>query len=530
MGLDCAIKIKEKKHMARYALGLDSSTQSLTALMIDVDSRKVSYEKSLNFDEALPQYGTKSGTLPSDDPNLVHSPPLMWVEALDLLMSEAKADGWPLGDVEIIAGSGQQHGTVYLDEKAPTILSSLNSENDLASQLSKCISRETSPIWMDSSTEEDCGALTEAIGGAEALYASTGSSAYERFSGPQIRRFSRLNPADYKKTDHIRLVSSFMASILAGKLVPTDHGDASGMNLLDLPSLKWNQKALEVCGEDLGKKLDEAVPSSTIVGDLSSYFVEKFGFSTTVKVMAWSGDNPNSQVGLGLIEDGDCALSMGTSDVLFATLKNLPSKAGGEGHIFCTPTGDFMSLLCFANGSLAREAMRDAYGLDWKGFDDAIASRPVGNEGAMLLPWFQPEIVPKVLKAGVLRQGMEEADVAANCRAVVEGQLLSRRIHAESLGIRPRVLKVTGGASKNRQIVRIAADVFGCPVQEIEVAASAALGAALRGLHLLVGGDLGEVVAPFVEVTKTTEPIDENVKVYREMTEAYQAFEKAHLN
>ena len=516
--------------MARYALGLDSSTQSLTALMIDVESKKVSHEKSVNFDEALPQYGTKSGTLPSDDPSLVHSPPMMWVEALDLLLSEANSEGWPLSEVEIIAGSGQQHGTVYLGEEASRVLSSLNPERDLASQVVSCVTRETSPIWMDSSTAEDCHALTEAVGGAETLYASTGSSAYERFSGPQIRRYSRLDPAGYEKTSHIRLVSSFMASVLAGKLVPTDHGDASGMNLLDLPTLSWNSSALNACGSDLGRKLDEAVPSASVVGEISSYFSDKYGFSSSTKIMAWSGDNPNSQVGLGLIEDGDCALSMGTSDVLFATLKNLPTDAGGEGHIFCTPTGDFMSLLCFANGSLAREAIRDAHGLDWKGFDEAIESRPVGNEGAMILPWFQPEIVPKVLGGGVHRQGMEDGNVAADCRAVVEGQLLSRRIHAEALGIHPRVLKVTGGASKNRQIVRIAADVFGCPVQEIEVAASAALGAAIRGLHVLEGGDLAKVVAPFVNISETTEPIAENVATYRNMTKAYQDFETAHLN
>lgn len=515
--------------MARYALGLDSSTQSLTALMIDVDSRKVSHEKSINFDESLPHYGTKSGVLPNENPSVVHSPPLMWVEALDLLLAEAAEEGWPLSEVEIIAGSGQQHGTVYLGGEVTSVLASLDSSSPLAPQISSCITRSTSPIWMDSSTEEDCKALTEALGGEDAIYRSTGSTAYERFSGPQIRRFAKLHPQEFGKTQHIRLVSSFMASLLAGKLVPTDHGDASGMNLLDLPSLSWNEKALDECGEGLFPKLDEAVPSSTVVGSLSTYFVEKYGLNSEAKVMAWSGDNPNSQVGLGLINDGDCALSMGTSDVLFATIKKLPSDGGGEGHIFCTPTGDFMSLLCFSNGSLAREAVRDMYSLDWKGFDEAIASRPVGNDGCMMLPWFQPEIVPKVLGAGVHRKGMDESDMASNCRAVVEGQLLSRRIHAEGLGIHPRVLKVTGGASKNRQIVRIAADVFGCPVQEIEVAASAALGAALRGLHVLIGGDLEEIVAPFVEITKTTDPIPEHVEIYRSMTESYESFEKEHL-
>ena len=40
--------------MPKLFLGLDSSTQSLSAVLIDLDTRKVVSEKSLNFDRALP--------------------------------------------------------------------------------------------------------------------------------------------------------------------------------------------------------------------------------------------------------------------------------------------------------------------------------------------------------------------------------------------------------------------------------------------------------------------------------------------
>ena len=69
--------------MARLFLGLDSSTQSLSAVVIDLDTRKVIYEKSLNFDQALPQFKTKNGVLPGRDPLVKHSSPLLWAAALD---------------------------------------------------------------------------------------------------------------------------------------------------------------------------------------------------------------------------------------------------------------------------------------------------------------------------------------------------------------------------------------------------------------------------------------------------------------
>jgi xylulokinase len=61
--------------MARLFLGLDSSTQSLSAVVIDYDTRRVVYGQSLNFDKTLPHYGTQNGTLRDDNPLVVHSPP-----------------------------------------------------------------------------------------------------------------------------------------------------------------------------------------------------------------------------------------------------------------------------------------------------------------------------------------------------------------------------------------------------------------------------------------------------------------------
>ena len=77
---------------AKYALGLDSSTQSLTAFLIDAEMLEIHGELSLNFDQYFPQYKTESGTLKHDDPQIVHAPPQLWVEALDKLL-EAKGTG-----------------------------------------------------------------------------------------------------------------------------------------------------------------------------------------------------------------------------------------------------------------------------------------------------------------------------------------------------------------------------------------------------------------------------------------------------
>ena len=53
-----------------YFLGLDSSTQSLSALIIDTDGGRVVADKSIGFGERLPQYKSPNGFLASEDPDL----------------------------------------------------------------------------------------------------------------------------------------------------------------------------------------------------------------------------------------------------------------------------------------------------------------------------------------------------------------------------------------------------------------------------------------------------------------------------
>src|SRR5690242_17282565 len=162
----------------------------------------------------------------------------MWAEALDRMLGLLAKD-IDVRHIDAISGSAQQHGSVYLNERASSVLAALDPAQPLASQIRGVFSREVAPIWMDSSTTEECDEITAAVGGEAALAQRTGSRAFERFTAPQIRRFFKLNPAAYAATNRIHLVSSFLASLLAGQHAPIDTGDGSGMNLVDLASGQW---------------------------------------------------------------------------------------------------------------------------------------------------------------------------------------------------------------------------------------------------------------------------------------------------
>jgi xylulokinase len=174
----------------------------------------------------------------------------MWVEALELLLGKMEADGFAFRSVAAVSGSGQQHGSVYWRRgMALPALRNLHPARTLSSQLQLAFSLMDSPVWMDSSTSSQCRAIeaSPSVGGPSGLSLTTGSRAYERFTGPQIRKLYEQRQPVYDETERISLVSSFMASLLVGDYVSIDHSDGAGMNLMDLKQRVWSQTLLDVC-------------------------------------------------------------------------------------------------------------------------------------------------------------------------------------------------------------------------------------------------------------------------------------------
>ena len=516
----------------RLYLGLDSSTQGLTALAIEVDGTeaRVAFEASLNFDEAFRHYGTNHGVLPQTYPDEVVSSPVMWAEALETMLQRVAGSGLDVSRIAAISGSAQQHGSVYLNGSAERVLAGLDAARPLAPQVGPMLSRAVAPVWLDASTSAQCREITNAVGGADVLALHTGSRAFERFTGPQIRKFAQQDPAGYASTARIHLVSSYLASLLAGREVPLDPGDASGMNLMDLSDSRWWPAAVEATAPELASKLPPIAPSSTVSGTLAPYWQTRLGLPPA-KVVAWSGDNPCSLIGVGLVREGRVAISLGTSDTIFGFMKEPRVDSSGTGHVFASPTGDYMGLTCFSNGSLAREHVQDRYGFTWTDFSRALEITPAGNHGRVLIPWFAPEITPAVAEPGVRRYRLLPDDASANVRAVVEAQQMSMALHAQWMGVAIDTIHATGGAAANTQILQVMADVFGAEVYRSTVGNSAALGAALRAWHAdaLAEGTpvpwstIASIAQPHPSSRIT--PNDRRHGVYREMLPIYEACE-----
>uniref|UniRef100_A0A8D1UY27 Xylulose kinase n=1 Tax=Sus scrofa TaxID=9823 RepID=A0A8D1UY27_PIG len=477
-------------------LGWDFSTQQVKVVAVDAELN-VFYEDSVHFDRDLPEFRTQGGVHVHEDGLTVTSPVLMWVQALDIILEKMKASGFDFSQVLALSGAGQQHGSVYWKAGANQVLTSLTPDLLLREQLQACFSISDSPVWMDSSTTAQCRQLEATVGGAQALSSLTGSRAYERFTGNQIAKIYQKNPEAYSRTERISLVSSFAASLFLGSYSPIDHSDGSGMNLLQIQDKVWSQACLGACAPGLEEKLGQPVPSCSVV------------------------------------------VSLGTSDTLFLWLQEpMPAL---EGHIFCNPVDPqhYMALLCFKNGSLMREKIRDeSASRSWSEFSKALRSTELGNGGNLGFYFDVMEITPEII--GRHRFNAENHEVSAfpwdvEIRALIEGQFMAKKIHAEGLGYRvmPKTkILATGGASHNKDILQVLADVFGAPVYVIDTANSACVGSAYRAFHGLAAG----TNMPFSEAVKlapnprlAATPTPGAFQVYEALLQRYAVLEQRVL-
>jgi sugar (pentulose or hexulose) kinase len=149
----------------------------------------------------------------------------------------------------------------------------------------------------------------------------------------------------------------------------------------------------------------------------------------------------------------------------------------------------------------------------------------------MLLPWFEPEITPRVAQPGVHREGLSPGEPAANVRAVVEAQQMAMALHSRWMSVTVDTIHATGGAAVNTPILQVMADVFGADVHRLRVSNAAALGAALRAYHAdrLAHGQApswDEIVAGLAEpVGDRLTPDPNRHALYGERMQAYEALE-----
>lgn len=423
-----------------YVLGIDSSTQSTKALLVDAGSGEVVAEQR------------------SPHPDDTEVDPRAWLAAVD-----AATDGL-IEKASAVAVAGQQHGMVALDESGEVVRDAL--------------------LWNDTRSSEAADELVREMGGPAASAERTGSVLVASMTSTKLRWMQRHEPENAEHTHTVVLPHDYVSHHLAapGTRRFTDRGDASGTGYFSPQSDGWDPELARMAlGHDFERP--EILRPHDQAGETAQGALLGPG----------TGDNMAAALGLGM-QPGDVSLSIGTSGV--AAMVTSQRVADEEGSVagFADAAGGFLPLACTLNAAKILDWACSVLAVDHDALAELALESPPGANGTVLLPYLDGERTPNRPQASGVFRGLTSRTTREDiARAAFEGLACSLADATEALmrvsGERPRRILVIGGAARNVALQRILPTVFEETLHVPEPGEYVALGAAVQAAWVLSGGD-----------------------------------------
>jgi xylulokinase len=481
----------------KYFLGIDTSTTSSKALLIDERGMVIAIE-------SLPH------TLQTPKPLWSEQNPSEWWEAVaGSIKSVLQKTNVAGEEVAAVGLTGQMHGLVLLDEAGKVLRPAI--------------------LWNDQRTQSQCDEIHQRIGKEKFIHI-TGNIALTGFTAPKILWVKENEPDVFAKAKHVLLPKDYIRYKLTGGYA-MDKADGAGTVLFDLKSRDWSDEVLSAL--DIPRAwMPKTFEGTEFTGHINSEAAALTGLKIGTPVAAGGGDQAAQAVGVGAVEPGIVGLTVGTSGVIFATTPSALIEPEGRLHAFCHAVPGmwhFMGVMLSAAGSL--QWYRDALVPDMS-FDDLVKeaeSAPAGCEGLLFLPYLSGERTPypDPLARGAFIGLTIRHTRAHITRAVLEGVAFGLKdsftlIQNAGLGSITQV-RASGGGTKGALWRQILASVLEAELVTVNTAEGAAFGAALlAGVGAGAWHDVPTACKETIHITGRTLPDDDQMKVYRKMYPIYQ--------
>ncbi|MEO6604216.1 MAG: xylulokinase [Aeromicrobium sp.] len=439
-----------------FVIGVDSSTQSTKALLVDAATGAVQEASSAPH---------PAGT--SVDPR-------NWLEAFD------KASTGLLDRAEAIAVGGQQHGMVALDASDEPVHDAI--------------------LWNDTRSSQQALDLIAELGGPAACADAVGSVLVASFTSTKLRWLRDNEPEAAARTQRVLLPHDYLSRHIAGGGEPfTDRGDASGTGYFSTQDNVWRPDLAEAA---IGHvvELPRIFPSSEFAATSS----------TGLKVAAGTGDNMAAALALDL-QPGDIVVSIGTSGVASAIANEPVSDPTGSVTGFADATSRFLPLVATINAARILELQCTLLGVDHDELARLALAAPSGSNGLTLLPYYDGERTPSRPDAKGVWSGLTSSTSREDlARASVEALLCSLADAidhlSETIRTPPQRILLVGGAASNPAVRSLAPAIFGRPVTVPAPGEYVALGAARQAAWALAGTPEPPAWAPVASETYEAEP------------------------
>jgi xylulokinase len=478
-------------------LGLDVSTTGSKALLVDESGKVLGAASSPH-------------TLQTPRELWSEQDPEEWWQAVQAsIRSVFQKTGLGGESVRAVGVTGQMHGLVMLDISGRVLRPAI--------------------LWNDQRTQAQCDQIHQRIG-KEKFIQITGNLALPGFTAPKIMWVAENEPDIYKQAIHILLPKDYIRYRLTGEYA-MDKADGSGTVLFDLKKRDWSREVLETLGIN-PSLMPPSFEGPEITGRVTNEAAVGTGLKVDTPVVAGAGDQAAQAIGVGAVEPGVVAVTMGTSGVVFATTPTALVEPEGRLHAFCHAVPGmwhFMGVMLSAAGSL--QWYRDTL-TSGMNFDDLLKeaeSVPAGSNGLQFLPYLTGERTPHPdpLARGAfigltIRHGRGHLT-----RSVLEGVCFGLKdnlklIQAAGLG-EIRQVRVSGGGMKSLLWRQILASVLETGLFTVNTSEGAAYGAAiLAGVGIGAWKDVVAACRECVQITGFVQPDPSQSETYQKAYELYQ--------
>ncbi|MGI6879361.1 gluconokinase [Microbacterium sp. gxy059] len=390
--------------------------------------------------------------------------------------------------------------------------------------------------WADTRATEQAGRV-RASGSGLALHRRTGTPVHPMSPLAKLVWFREQEPELHARAARWAGIKDWVLLRMCGELV-VDHSLASASGLMDIHRLEWDPEALEIAGIDEGR-LPRLVRTRDVLPGLTAETAEATGLDAATPVVAGAGDGPLANLGVGAVQHGVAACSVGTSGALRVSVDR-PS-VDEHGGVFCYALTEDRWVIGGAinNGGVVLDWVRAEVtageaGLSTAQLLDEAVTVPAGSGGLLMLPYLLGERAPRW--SGGERGayvGLTRAHTRAHLvRAAVEGVALQLTLVLRSMrsaGIDIEEIRATGGVMKHPIWRQTLADAFSHPIGMPEGQEGSGFGAALLGMEALGLIESIDVAADLVPVRDTITPQEHDAQIYAELRPVFERVSAALL-
>ena len=468
-------------------IGIDLGTSAVKLLLVD-EKGQIQNEVTKEYPLSFPQ------------PGWSEQDPADWWRAVQhgVLELTEHADK---SEIRGIGVGGQMHGLVVLDEQDRVIRPAI--------------------LWNDGRTGEEVEFLNGVIG-KEKLSTLTANIAFAGFTAPKLLWMKKHEPENFARIKKIMLPKDYINYRLTG-VHCCDYSDASGMLLLDVQHKCWSQEMLEICCVD-ESQMPRLFESYEVVGTIHGFVSGALGLPRECVVVAGAGDNAAAAVGTGVVGEGGCNISLGTSGTLFISSKTFGVDPNNALHAFAHADGGFHLMGCMLSAASCNKWLCEdiLHTADYAAEQAGITEDKLGRNHVFFLPYLMGERSPinDVDARGTFIGMTMDTSRADLVQAVLEGVAFAIRDSfevAKSLGIDIPRSRICGGGAKSPLWRRIFANVLGIPLDMVKTEQGPGYGGAMLAM---VGCGVYPIVQAaadsLVELASTTEPDSELTARYNE--------------